>query len=283
MSQKSAPTYTPPAPVMAMSGQDLYNQGQQWYQQNQPGLYNAQSTALSNANNPDFYNNFGPTNLQEALGNQYFKNTWPDEQALIKQQFSQSGLSSSPALAETLGRAYGGLQTQVGSYLSSQAQQEATNAINSGLGISQSSLLSPYVATAGNQSNINTGYQNNYNQALAQQQYQQQMNQYNQSNALASTIGQLSPIGGQIYGGATGTSGSAFGGTASSLGQIAPLMFSGMTGGFGAAGTMPQGSSVAGGYSGLANSQNPYSMGSGVSSVYGPAQTSSVSPGSFKY
>src|SRR5258708_3493013 len=229
MSQKSAPTYTPSAPVQAISGQDLYNQGQSWYQQNQPGLYNAQSTALSNANNPNYYNQWGPTSLQQALGNQYFQNTWPDEQALIKQQFSQSGLSSSPALAETLGRAYGGLETQIGSYLSTQAQQEATNAINSGLGISQSSLLNPYVNTAANQSNMNTNNQNAYNQALAQQQYQQQYNQYAQNNALASTLGQISPIGGLAYGASTGTTGSAFGGTASTLGQAAPLLFSGIS------------------------------------------------------
>ncbi len=306
MSQKTAPTYNPPAPVMAATGTDLYNQGQQWYQQNQPGLYNAQSTALSNANNPDYYNQWGPTNLQQALGNQYFQNVWPDEQALIKQQMSQSGISSSPALAETLGRAYGGLQTQIGSYLSTQAQQEATNAINSGLGISQSSLLNPFVTTAGNQSNINTGYQNNYNQALAQQQYQQQMNAYNQSQSKGGIIGTLGTVGGTIaggliggpigaaaggalggglgslIGGGSGAGGSAFGGAANAYGQMAPLIFSGMSNGFGAAGSMPQGSSVAGGYSSLANGQNPYS-GNGASSVYGPAQTSNVNPGSFQY
>ena len=289
MSQKAAPTYNPPAPVMAASGQDLYNQGQQWYQQNQPGLYNAQSTALANANDRNYYNSWGPTSLDQALGSQYFQNVWPDESAAIKQQFSQSGLSSSPALAETLGRAQGGLETQVGSYLSTQAQQEATNAINAGLGISQSSLLNPYVTTAGNQSNINTGYQNNYNQALAQQQYQQQYNNYSQNNALASTLGQISPIGGAIYGASTGTSGSALGGTAQSLGQLSPLIFSGMTGGLSganAAGQYGGGTTTGsngmplGGYS-SAGGQNPYS--NGASSVYGPAQTSNVNPGSFQY
>ncbi len=279
MSQKSPPTYNPPAPVLAASGTDLYNQGQDWYQKNQPGLYNAQSTALSNANNPDYYSTFQPTSFEQALGNQYFQNVWPDESALIKQQFSQSGLSSSPALAETLGRAYGSLGTQVGSYLSDQGNTRATNSINAGLGISQSSLLNPFVTTAGNQSNMNTNNQNAYNQALAQQQYQQAYNKYAQSNALASTIGQISPFAGQVYGGATGTSGSAFGGSANTLSQIAPLMFSGMAGGFGGGSTMGSvnvpgmGSTSTGGMSFGADDGSRYSntaniFSNGASSVY---------------
>lgn len=278
MSQKTPPTYNPPAPISAASGTDLYNQGQSWYQQNQPNLYNAQSTALTNANNPNYYSQFQPTSLENALGSQYFQNVWPDEQAAIRQQFSQSGLSSSPALAETLGRAQGGLETQIGSYLSDQGNTRATNAINAGLGISQSGLLNPFVTTAGNQSNLNTNMQNQYQQAMAQQQYQQAMNQYQSQNALSSTIGQISPLGGQIYGGATGTSGSALGGTAQSFGQLAPLVLSGALGGYGTGtggnvnipgmGSTSTNGMTFGGDDGSRYSNTANIFGNGASSVY---------------
>lgn len=234
MSQNSAPTYSPPTPPTLATASDLYNQAQSFYQNNgNGGLLTAQQTALNNANNPNYYSQFQPISLEQALGSQYFSNVWPDEQAAIRQQFSQSGLTSSPALAETLGRAQGGLETQIGSYLSSQGDTRATNAINAGLGISPNSVLGPYVQTGENQSNAQAQLQYGYQQAQAQQDYQQQMNKYQSQNALASTLGQLSPIGGQIYGGITGTSGSAFGGTAQLLGQISPYLLSAGMGSFG--------------------------------------------------
>lgn len=242
MSQKTPPTYSPPSPPTLQTAGQLYGSAQDFYNNNgYGGLLTAQQTALTNANNPNYYSSFQPTSFENAMGNQYFQNVWPDEAATIRNQMSMSGMAYSPALAETLGRAQGGLETQIGSYLSDQANNRATGAINAGLGISPGSLLTPFVQTGENQSNAQAGLQYSYQQALAQQQYQQQMAKYQQQNALASTLGMISPIGGQIYGGETGTSGSAFGGTASTMSQLTPLMLSGMMSG---AGGMPGGSNI---------------------------------------
>ncbi|MES1987153.1 MAG: hypothetical protein V4440_03830 [Pseudomonadota bacterium] len=257
------PTYTPPKPIDAASGSDLYNQGQSWFQQNQPGLFNAQSTALKNANDPNYYAQWQPTSFEQAMGNQYFNNVWPDTQAFMKNQLSQSGFINSPGAAQAMGNTLGNLKMGIGQYLSDQGNSRATNALNAGLEISQSSMLNPFVQTAGNQSNLNTGMQNQYQQALAQQQYQQQMNQFQQQAALAHTLGQISPIGGGIYGASTGHFGDALGGTAQSFQQMMPLMM-GMAGGMGGFGGMFSGGG------GTAGQMSDY-MNSTPNGVYGAA------------
>lgn len=244
MSQKTAPTYAPPAPPTLQTADQLYGSAQNFYQNNGYGnLLTAQGTALNNANNPNYYAGFQPTSFENALATQNFNNIWPQEDAMIKNQFANSGMNFSPALASTEANAYGNLSTQVGSYLADQGNTRATNAINAGLNISPNSLLSPFVQTGQTQSNDQANLNYQYQQALAQQQYQQQMNKYQSNNALASTIGQISPIGGQIYGGVTGTSGSAFGGTAQSLGQAGQLAMAmyGMGGSGMSPGMMPSG------------------------------------------
>lgn len=280
------PSYNMPQ-INVPSASDLYNQGQSFYQQNYPGLINAQSTALNNANNPNYYSTFQPTSLENALGSQYFQNIWPDEQALIRQQFSQSGLASSPALAETEGRAYGNLGTQVGSYLSDQANQRATNSINAGLGISTSDLLGQFAQTGQQQSSeainaqlaqANAQYQN----SLAQYQYQQQ-----QQQALGGAIGTgVGAIGGTMVG--MPFQGAALGsqlGTMAGGGTANPyaLTMSGlsMANGFNGFGGTSTGSGGMGDYSsngtytgsgqnGILNygSSNPYSGAGQAQSVY---------------
>lgn len=268
MSQKTPPTYSPPAPPTLATAGDLYGQAQNFYQNNGNGnLLTAQSTALNNVNDPNYYSHFQPTSLEQALGSQYFQNVWPNEQAMISNQFANSGMANSPALASTLGNAYGNLSTQVGSYLADQGNSRATNAINAGLNISPNSVLGPYVQTGQNQSNAQADLNYGYQQSLAQQQYQQQMNKYQNSNALAGTIGQISPIGGQIYGAATGTSGSAFGGTAQTLGQIAPYALSMASGGFGGGGGMEQ--------SGVPNSSQQLNLFGGGTNYMSPGKGAS--------
>lgn len=279
MSQQSPPTYTPPAPPTLATASDLYGQAQNFYQDNgYGGLLTAQQTALNNANNPNYYNSFQPTSFADALANQSFQNIWPNEQAQIMNSLSQSGMAYSPVAATTLGNAYGNLSTNIGEYLNQQGNTEATNAISAGLGISPGSLLSPFVQTGQTQSNDQANLNYGYSQAQAQQQYQQAMNGYQSNNALASTIGQISPIGGQIYGGATGTSGSGLSGTLSTLGQTAPyaMAASGMPGGFGTGSMFSNlgqsgtsgGNGVPSLASGYSGSSNPTNM-NGTSSVYG--------------
>ncbi len=238
----SPPAYNPPQQTLPTAS-DLYNQAQTFYgsNPNYSGLLSAQSNALANVNNPNYYSNFQPTSFENALGQQQFQNVWPDESAAIKQQFSQSGLSSSPALAETLGRAQGGLETQIGEYLNNQANTRAQGAINAGMQISPSQLLNPYVQTgenqALNQANLNLGqYNAQYQNQLANYQYGQQQNQ---------GIGQLIGAGVGAAGGAfvgMPFQGAAFG---SQLGGLAAggtanpqsLAFSGIGLGQGAANT----------------------------------------------
>lgn len=236
LKEDAPPSYNFPN-ISIPSASDLYSQGQNWFQNNgYGGLLNAQSNALSNANNPDYYSRFQPTSFEQALGNQYFQNVWPDEQALIRQQFSQSGLSSSPALAETEGRAYGNLGTQVGSYLSDQANQRAMGSINAGLGINPMSFLSPFAQQgseqSGQQANLATAQANaQYQNALANYQYNQQQNQ-GIGGLIGAGVGGVAgafagnPLAGASLGSQIGT---GFGG-----GTMNPqaLAMSGMQGGF---------------------------------------------------
>lgn len=234
MSQKTPPTYTPPSPVMAMSGQEGQQQGYQLAQQEYAPQMGAQAQGIADiGQGAGYYNNFGPSTLSEAVGNQYMNNVWPQEQSLIQNQFANSGMQNSPALANTMANAYGTMATNVGQYEQGISNQNATNNLSQLMSINPMSYSQPITNDILNQSNVNTQQQNQYNQAVAQQQYQQQYNKYSQNNALASTIGQISPIGGQIYGASTGTSGSAFGGTAQSLGQAGQMamMMNGGAGG----------------------------------------------------
>lgn len=278
-----APTYTPPAPPTLASASDLYNQAQSFYQDNgYGGLLSAQQTALTNANNPDYYNSFQPTSFSQALAGQDFQNIWPNEQAAMMNSLSQSGMAYSPTAATTIGNAYGNLATNIGEYLNQQGNTEATNAINAGLNISPSQLLTPFVQTGQTQSNDQASLNYGYSQAQAQQQYQQQMNSYQQNQSLAQLLGTVSPGAGNIYNATQGNLASGLSGTFNSLGQIAPLAMSGMTGGMGLGsyfsgmgagqqGTTGTGStgngasSLAGQYTG---SSSPTNM-SGTSSVYG--------------
>lgn len=238
MSNKAAPTYNPPPPPTLQTADQIFSAAGNYANTNFPTQMAAQATALNNANNPNYYAGFQPTSFEQALGNQSFQNIWPDEQALIKQQLSQSGMSSSPVQAETLGRAYGNLGTQVGSFLSQQGDARAQGAINAGLNINPMSFISPYASTDLSQSNNQAQLQYGYQQSMAQQQYQQQMNKYQQQQALGQMIGQVSPIGGQIYGASTGTSGSALSGTLGTASQMAPYLMMLGTGGLGGAGNV---------------------------------------------
>lgn len=234
MSQYSPPTYTPPNPVYAMSGADAQQQGYGLAQQEYGPQMNAQAQGIADINQgAAYYNNFGPSTLGQAVGNQYMSNIWPQEQSLIQNQFANSGMQNSPALANTEANAYGNVAANVGQYEQGISNTNATNNLSQLMSINPQSFVNPITNNILGQSNINTQEQNSYNQAAAQQQYQQAYNKYSQQNAFASTLGQLSPIGGQIYGAATGTSGSAFSGTASDLGSAANMFMAanGMPGG----------------------------------------------------
>lgn len=220
MSQKTPPTYTPPAPVYAMSGADAQTQGYGLAQQEYGPQMGAQAQGIADINQgAGYYNSFGPSSLSQAMGNTYMQNVVPQADAAAMNQLANSGMQNSPAAGAVVGNINANAGINIGQYEQGLSNQNATNNLSQLMSINPTSYVNPITQGITNQSNINTGLTNQYNQAVAQQQYQQQYNQYAQNNALASTIGQLSPIGGQIYGATTGTSGSAFSGTANMLGS----------------------------------------------------------------
>lgn len=262
------PTYNPPAPPTLPTAGDLYNQANSFWQNTNPTLYNAQSNAVKNSTDPNYYNSFQPSSFQSALGNQYFKNVWPDTQAFMKNQLSQSGMINSPGASQAMGNTLGNIETGIGQYLSGIGQQQANTGIQAGLGVPLSGLLNPFVQTGQqqttNQANLDYGYQ----QAQAQQQYQQAMNQYQQQAAFANTLGQISPIGGAIYGASSGNLGNSLSGTMQSYQSMLPFLMmqgGGMGNMFGSGGG---GSSALGGYSPQTFGSTLMGNGGGTQSVY---------------
>lgn len=228
------PTYNPPAPPTLPTADQLFASGTNYAKSNNPMAFGAREGALTDLQNPTaYYQSFQPTSFEQALGNQSFQNVWPDTQNYMANILGKSGMAYSPVASATLGKEYGNLSQSIGQYLSDQANGRATNSLNARLGIDPMSMVTPFVQTGmtqgNNQANLDYGYQ----QALAQQQYQQQMNQYQQQAAMAKMFGQISPLGGNIYGASTGHLGDSLGGTMQSFNSFAPALMSGMTGGLG--------------------------------------------------
>lgn len=233
------PTYTPPAPPTLPTAQELYGQANAYAMANEPMAYGAREGALKDLQNPtSYYSSFQPTSFEQALANQQFQNIWPNQEAYMQNLLSKSGMAYSPVEATTLGNAYGNLSTNIGEYLNTQADNRANQSLMARLGIDPNSITSPYVQTGMNQGNAQANLQYGYQQAQAQQQYQQQMNQYQQQQNFAKLLGQISPVGGAIYGASTGSLGSALSGTMDSVGQVAPYAMAAMTGGASGVGSM---------------------------------------------
>lgn len=225
MGKSKQPTYQAPTPIPNKSASDIFGSATQFGQQNMPNAYGARESALGDLSKGNsYYEGFQPTSFEQALGNQYFQNVWPQTEESIKHGLSLSGLDSSPLLAQQLGQAQGNLGVQIGQYLSDQGNTRATNSLNARLGIDpMASIINPYAQLDAQQSNHNTDSQNAYNQAVAQQQYQDAMNKYQQQQAMIKLIGQISPVGGAIYGGITGGSqgvGTSLGGSFDTLGSL---------------------------------------------------------------
>lgn len=276
---KKAPTYNPPAPVQRVSGQELFSQGTDYAKSNMPLAFGARESALSDlSKGNDYYASFQPTSFENALSNQYFQNVWPQTEAYTSNVLSKSGMGYSPVAAATLGKQYGDLSTQIGQYLSDLGNTRATNSLNARLGIDpMASILSPYVTTSANQSNLNASAMDQYNQAVAQQQYLEAMNSYKSKQAMASMAGQLGgaaigallaaptggmsiPMGASIGSSIGGAASPMWGGGSSSssgdLGQILAMMSN-------------SGASNAGSIFGMPSSVNPSSKNMGMMGALG--------------
>lgn len=272
MGKNSTPQYNPPAPPTLKSASDIYGSATDYAKTNMPNAFGARESALSDLSKGNsYYEGFQPTSFESALGNKYFQNVWPDTQESILHGLSLSGLDSSPLVASQLGKARGGLETQIGQYLSDQGNNRAQYSLNSRLGIDPNQVTSPYVQTDTNQSNSQSQLNYDYQQQLAQAQYQQAVEKYNQQQALYKAIGTISPLGGPIYGAINGGGqgfASGLSGTMQTAQMALPLMMGGMgaTGGMGAAGGLGGmfGSGTTPYSASMSSPVNPYSMSSGL-------------------
>ncbi len=196
-----APSYTPPN-IQLPTATDLYNQANTFWQNTNPTLYNAQSNAIKNSTDPNYYNSFQPSSFQQALGSQYFQNVWPDTQAYMKDQLSKSGFINSPGASQALGNSLGNIETGIGQYLSGIGQQQANTGIQAGLSAPLSGMLNPFVQTGQQQSD----QQANLTLANSQSQYQNALNQYvygqQQQQGIGGGLGGiLGGVGGFMLGG----------------------------------------------------------------------------------
>lgn len=234
MGKNSTPQYNPPPAPKVPTADELYSSATNYAKQNSPLAFGAREGALTDlAKGSDYYAGFQPTSFENALSNKYFQNVWPDTQESILHGLSLSGLDSSPLVADRLGKARGGLETQIGQYLSDQGNQRAQYSLNSRLGIDPMSMTTPYVTTGANQGNLQAQYNYDSAQQQAQAAYQQAIDKYNQRQAMYKTIGMFSPLGGAIYGGINGGGGGllqSLGGSMQSAQTFLPMMMGG-TGG----------------------------------------------------
>jgi hypothetical protein len=272
------PSYTPPpAPAPINYQQDILNPTISAYQTNTPQAFGAREGALSTLSNPqstmDYYNAFQPTSFEQALGNQYFQNIYPDVQKQIAGRLSSAGIASSPILARLSGKAYGDLGVQIGQYLSNQANDRATGSLNARLGVNPWSDISPMANQGLQNAQWNQQQQAQYAQQQAMAQYQQQMNSYNQSAGIKSLLGTGLGAGlGALFALPTGGLSLAAGaGLGSSIGGAGAQLF----GGGQAPISLGQGLGIAnmfqpGGLSSLGSPQNVFSYGNPYSFAQAP-------------
>lgn len=159
----------------------------------------------------EFYEEFQPTSIEDALANQYFQNVWPDVQKEIKHGLSLSGMESSPILAAQLGKARGQVGFDIGSYLANQGQQRGEFSLSNRLGMNPMQQLQPQMDMSAqiDQQQKQMDYQ--YSVQKAQMDYQKNVAKAQKKAGMASTIGTvLGTIGGAIVG---GPGGAAIGGS----------------------------------------------------------------------
>lgn len=237
------PEYNPPPAPRLKTAQEIFNESIGFARANYPQAYGAREAALTDiGRGTEFYKQFQPTSFEEALGNQYFQNIFPDVERQTKQALSLSGMESSPILAELLGQRRGELQTNIGEYLSNLGQSRAQYSLQSRLGIDPYAVSGPYAQTNINQSNQQAQLDYEASVARAQADYQSALAKSKEKQskvtalitiggiALGAATGGLGLIGagGFMAGMAGGALGGSIGGTASGLfggGGQSPISF----------------------------------------------------------
>lgn len=203
---KKAPSYPTVAAPNVGTGQNYYNQGMQFGNQNFGQAMGARESALSDlSKGNDYYAGFQPTSFENALATQNFKNIWPDQQAFMRNELSKSGMAYSPVSATTLGNAYGNLGSNIGQYLTNLGNQRATTSLQSRLNIDpMSQIVSPYANLGAQQGNNQANYDWQATKQNADAQYANEMQKYMRQQAELATISKISPVGGFLAGGGEG-------------------------------------------------------------------------------
>ena len=227
-SKKSKPDV--PQAEQVKTGKQLMTEATDWAKQESPLAYGARETGLGRIGElmPEagFFEQYGPTSLEEAISSQYFKNIMPDIEKTISHQASIRGLEGTVVPMEAIARERGRLGVDIGSYLSNLGQRRGELALQGRqtgvlqqLGLDPYTSYRPYLATDLGQSNL----QSQLNIGETQQRYDRQMQEYQAAEqqraamigAIGSTVG---GVGGFMVGGPAGASiGAGLGGQASTL------------------------------------------------------------------
>ncbi len=208
-----APQYQAPAAPKLPTAEELFSAGTNYAKTNNPLAFGAREGALTDLQNPtNYYAGFQPTSFEQALGNQQFKNIWPDQQAYMMNLLGKSGMAYSPVAAQTLGNSYGNLASNIGQYLNTQANDRANQSLQARLGIDPMSMVSPYVNAGVQQSNNQANY--DWQAATGQANANYSLQDYNKQQQMNQLLGQgLGAAGGFMIGGPAGASiGSGIGG-----------------------------------------------------------------------
>lgn len=240
-----------PPPPKLPTAEELFSAGTTQAKSTSPLAFGARESALSDLSRgndfynqfsltgkplgevtPDYFNQFGPTSLEEALASQYFQNIMPDVETNILHQLSLAGVANSPIAARLIAKQRGQTGFDVGSYLANQAQrrgelglareselagigeQRAINSLNY-RNIDPFSMITPFVQTGMNQSQAQANIDSQYNMMKAQAELQNAIQAQQNRGSFGSTIGSiLGGAGGFFLGGPGGAAlGASLGGS----------------------------------------------------------------------
>lgn len=198
MGKPKTPEYPKIQPASVITGQDATKQAMDLANQYFGPQMGAQAQGLADLGMGNaYYEQYQPTSFEQALANQQFQNIWPDEQALIMNQLSKSGMAYSPVAAATLGKAYGNLASGIGEYLNTQANTRATNNLTALLGFDPNAYYGPISNAITGQSNQQATLTQNANMQNADAQYKNDLSRYAQNQ---SGMGALGTVGGAALG-----------------------------------------------------------------------------------
>lgn len=206
MAKPQTPQYPTIQPAQVVSGADATSQAMQLANQYFAPQMGAQAQGIADlGQGTSYYNSFQPTDFSQALATQDFQNIWPNEQAAMMNQLSQSGMAYSPTAATTIGNAYGNLATNIGEYLNQQGNTEATNNLNALLNINPNSYYQPISSAITGQSNEQAGLNQQATMQNANAQYSNSLANYNQQLGTNGAIGTgVGAVAGGIAGAAVG-------------------------------------------------------------------------------